>query len=228
MEITEAPAAAPAEPAAAPAAPDFESVIGKFEAAIAPRFDALEQRLPPAADEPTPVTDPNDPDFFSDAELDELGQPTDEAQERAFWAAVRQEAQAIAQQTVSEAVAPITAERREEQLGQQADELEAQYPELGQEKVQERVLELTARWAQSMGLPADQAEQLARTPKFVEVAYLAMKAQEGTAASQTPGATPPVPLEQGGAAGPAEATDAPDVGDRIVQRAQQSRFRLGQ
>lgn len=232
MEIvqgTEPAAAAPAapEPVAPAPAPDFDAIAAKFEAALAPKFEAIESRLPA---EPAPVTDPTDPDFFTPDELDpDTGAPTDAAQERAFWAAVDARATEIAQKAANEAVAPITAESRDRQIAQEVDALEAKYPELATDNaVVERVLDAAAQRAPQMGLSPEAAAALAQSPQFLEVTYLAMKAQDGQASALAPGAIPSVPLEQGGAAGPAASTDdAPDAGDRIVQLAQSSRFRLG-
>lgn len=235
MEIVQGteptPAAEPATPepaAAAPApAPDFDAIAAKFAEGIAPQFEALKERLPA---EPEPVTDPSDPRYFTPDDLDPVtGQPTDAAQERAFWDAVDVRAREIATQVAQDAVAPITAASREQQIAQEVDALEAKYPELATDTaVVERVLDAAATRAAQMGLAPDAAAALAQSPQFLEVTYLATKAQEGQASATAPGATPSVPIEQGGAAGPAAPTDdAPDAGDRIVQLAQSSRFRLG-
>lgn len=231
MEIVQAaePTETPAEaPVAAPAAaPDFDALVGRFEAAIAPKLDALEARLPPAA--AAPVTDPRDPNFFDpDSDYDPTtGQVTDEAQDRAFWAEVDQKAATIAEAKIAEALAPITADRRAEQIAAEADALELKYPALSDDATQEKVIGAAVRYAQALGLPPEQAETVALSPRFIELTYQAMLAQDQQASATAPGG-PSVPLEQGGAAGPAASTDdAPDAGDRIVQLAQSSRFRLG-
>ena len=231
MEIVQQEAAAPAaavEGAPAEAAtPNFDSLVERFTAAIEPRFETLETALKPP-EEPAAITDPNDPNFFDPTvDFGPDGSVTDEAQDRAFWAAVRQEAQTIAQQQVQEAIAPITAERRQEQVSQQADALEAKYPELTQEDVQNRVLDAAASYAQALGVKPELAGEVARSPKFIEVVYLAMKAEEQQASASAPGAAPSVPLETGGSAGPAAPTDQPDEGARLVALAQGQRFRLG-
>lgn len=237
MEITQAPEAAPeaeapAEGGAAPAAPagvDFDAIVDKLENRIGERFTALEERLPaPAPLDETPP-DPADVDAFfepQDFELD--GSLTEQAQERHFWASVQQEARTIAQKQVAEALSPLQEERAAERRDQAADALEAKYSELAKPDVQEKVLDAAVRYAQRLGVPQDQVDQVATEPAFIELTYLAMKAESTAAGESAPGA-PGVVLEQGGSAGPATGgQDAPDLGDRIVAAAQSQRFRLGQ
>lgn len=215
-------------PAAAPEAPDFDKLVGAFEERVGARFDAMEERLaPPEPDAAGEIPDPADVDaFFADDDFEVDGTLTDAAQERHFWATVQHEAAQIAEQKVNEALSPIQAEREDERRGTEADALEAKYLELQDADVVEKVLDRAVRHAQRLGVPADQVNSVATEPAFIELVYLAMKAEEQTAGEPAP-SSPGVQLESGGAAGPAAPQDAPDLGDRIVKLAGESKFRLG-
>lgn len=222
IEPVEAPAAAPEAPA--PAAPDFDALVGRIGDALEPRFAQLEERITPG--EAEPVLDPDDPNFYGPADY-VGGELTPEAQDRAFWAQVQQEARRIAEEQVKTAIAPIQAERRDERMRMEADALEQRYSELRDEAVQTKVLDEAARRAGQIGLSAGEADALARSPQFIEVVYLAMKAQEAQAAAVPAPAAPSVALEQGGAAGPSGEAAPVHEGDAIVAAGQVGRFRLG-
>lgn len=209
-------------------APDFDALFSRFEEKVGERFESLEERLPAPAGESVPeIPDPADIDaFFSDEDFADDGELTQEAQERHFWATVQKEAATIAEAKVKEALSPLQEQQEQERRGQAADALEAKYLELQNADVVEKVLDAAVRHAQRLGVPPEQVNQVATEPAFIELTYLAMKATEQTAGEPAP-AAPGVTLESGGAAGPADAQDAPDLGDRIVKLANESKFRLG-
>jgi hypothetical protein len=213
----EAPEGAAVE---APAAetPDVGALIGGFDGkleAFGQQLAALTERIPEPEPEPVePVGDAPSVQF-SDADFDDDGSLTIEAQTR--------EIEKIAASVVERTLAPQREQAEQARRDAGFDALEERYTDLADEAEQDRLLELAQARAQKLGMP-----QLAAEPDFVETVYLAEQARQRAGDEVPAGSERGVTLERGGTAPPAApSSPAPDDGSRIVARAQQSRFRLG-
>lgn len=204
--------------------PDFDALFNRFDQSLR-SLDERAQALAPAAAAPE-IPDPDSPEFFGDEDFAPGGGLTPEAEDRYFWANMDKRIATTARQMAQEMIAPIEAERRAEQRAAEADQLEAQYPELADSAVQDKVIQASIEHAQRLGLPAEMIDDVALSPRMIRIAYLAMKAEEQRGRESGPG-TPDVTLEMGGAAGPAGEQGEADLGDRIVAAAQSGRHRVG-
>lgn len=235
MEIEAAPSnegAPEGEPTGTPegeGAPDISALLGEFGSKLdqfgtqfGERLDRLEQ---PAGGEPEGGSGGGEPEIyvpqFNDDDFTAEGDLTAEAQARAV--------QEIAQRAVTEAMAPRMAAEREERRVAYADALETKYPELGEQETQNAVFDRAKQAAQQFARITGKPElaELAGEPEFLEVVYLGMKAEKQSGDEVPAGSEKEVTLEGGGGAGAASASGGDDAGDRIVQRANKSRFRLG-
>lgn len=224
QEVTpEAGAPTTTAPAAAPAQGEdpFARVMQSMEA-FGQRFDALEQRLPPAQ-QPQAEEDAGD-GFDLAALLEELpdemfaesGEVTPEGQMELMRQMARAEADAV------------RSEQQQAQVQAQhdayANHLEQQYPDLRDPGKQQEVLAEAQRLAQQMGSP-----DMVANPYFFEMAYLSMAARS-RAEAEVPAqnADRGVRLEQpGGGGGPVDNGDGPSAQQRIVGAARGGMFRLG-
>jgi hypothetical protein len=197
--------------------PNVGELLGGFGGTLEEfgrRLDSLTERLP----EPAPVDDDGDnlasTINFSEDDFDEDGSLSLEAQTR--------EIQRIAQSVVEETLRPQREAEAQQARDAGFDALEERYADLKDEAEQDRLLELAQQQAQKLGMP-----QLAAEPDFVETVYLANVARTRAGNEVPAGSERGVALERGGTAPPAAPQTAePTDGDRIVARAQKSRFRL--
>lgn len=198
-----------------------------FQQDVGSRFEQLEQRLPQPQqqeeEEPQDEFDPSlyevDPSGFSDEDFGDDGELTPEAQQRAFAEMVQRAARAEAEKLVN----PLIEQRMQEQRDRYADELEERYPQLQDPETQDRMISLTVEAANRLGRP-----EMARDPQLLEMVYLAEQARERAGQEVPAGSTQGVALERGGSAGPADASEGPDDGERIVSAYNRQHFRLGQ
>lgn len=211
------------------ATPDISALLGEFGSKLdqfgtqfGERLDRLEQ---PAGGEPEGGQGGGEPEIyvpqFGEGDFTEEGDLTAEAQARAV--------QEIAQRAVTDAMAPRLAAEREERRVAYADALESKYPKLAEPETQEKVFEQASAQARMLAQVTGRAElaELAGEPEFLEIVYLGMQAQERSGDEVPAGSEREVTIEGGGGAGAAPGSGDGDAGDRIVQRAQKSRFRLG-
>jgi hypothetical protein len=210
------------ETGAGPDLSGVERLLGEFRGTLdqfGSRFDAIEQRIPePAREEPAEEQLPTP--SFSDADYDEHGELTMEAQTRA----IQEIARDIAQQQVQAAVNPIIeAQAREADIAY-ADYLEETYPDLQDEETQDRMLAATEAFAEGIGRP-----ELANNPRMLEVVYLAQRAADAADRETPAEAAREVSVERGSGAGPAPASSSSGddaIADRIVGRAQRRQYRI--
>jgi hypothetical protein len=202
--------AAPVEtPAETPEAPDqFDKLMQGFESFktdLDQRLGKVEQALTVPEEE---YEEP-EPEGLTDADYDQAGGLTPEAAQRELQRMIREEAQKVAQ----EQIRPIQEQRAAERRASEADDIEARYPELQDEKVLKSMVDLCATEAQALGRP-----ELAAEPRFFEKVYLAAKAGESAVQPSADGADREVGLESAGGASAGEE-EADDLGDRIVKAA---------
>lgn len=158
--------------------------------------------------------DPDDPDYWDQLIAQYAGEDADDLQDPAQpqGQLPLDAIQKAVQQEIQKAIAPL----HEWRLGQEADAIEAQYPELQDPKVQQSLIQdaqATARGlAAEMGNP--EIANLARYPQFAELVFLASKARESASQEVPAGQGPEVTLEPGGGATP--ATPEEDPAARIV------------
>lgn len=198
--------------------PNVGELLGGFNGQLesfGQQLAALTERLPqPAAEEEE--GDPDTPTIdFSDDDFNDDGSLSLEAQTR--------EIERIAAAVVDRTLAPQREAQEQARRDAGFDALEGRYTDLADEANQERLLQSAQARAEALGMP-----QLAAEPEFVETVYLAEQARQRAGDEVPAGSERGVTLERGGTAPPAaSSTPTPDDGDRIVARAQQSRFRLG-
>lgn len=164
---------------------------------------------------------PAEPDFFDPqyAEQDDFG--WDEAEQEQGYDDLPPEVQEIIDARVQQHLGPIeqrlTAQQQEqlaERKTQESLRLEQEYPELASQEGASKAIQASRDAALELGrlegLPADMVRELAHSPAFVELAYLASRARD-TAAQEVPAASQGVELEGSGASpGPEPEEDAID------------------
>lgn len=199
----------------------------QFQQQFGQRFEQLEARLPePAQEEAEPAA----PDFENLESLPEefvdpeSGGLTMEGLE----ALIDQRAEGMAQRLAQEAVNPILAREENNRRIAEADALEAEFPDLGDEEVQNTVFDRAGMRAQELARMMGRPElaQLAQEPKFLRETYLAMVAEQRSGLAESGGAAE-VQLERGGSARPSGAQQGMDRGDRIVALAKKQHHRVG-
>lgn len=190
---------APAE-TAAPQAPEVD--FGP----LMERFERIESRLP----EPQPEGEP-EPEADPYEGLSELGYSEEET------AATRQVLEQIFGSQVQQAVGPLQQEIQRLRSELDYGDLEEKYPALATEEGAEKVMgesrQAAADIARQLGLPAQQAQQLAMSPRLMEFVHLAQIGRE-RAAQEKPAGQPGAELEQPGGASPPEPE--PDVNEGIL------------
>jgi hypothetical protein len=189
----------------------------QFTGSVNERFDRLEQAQQPEEEE----DEEEDlsafelsPDDFEDDDFTDDGTLTPEAQKRAFSQMVKAAVQAE--------LAPERARQADERRSAEADALEQKYPELAEPEVQQKMIERTQEFAQRIGQP-----ELWREPKLLEMVYLADTASRRAGDEIPAGSTQGVRLESGTGAPPAQSSQQPDDGDRIVALAKKRHHRVG-
>lgn len=197
--------------------PNVGELLGGFNGQLenfGQQLAALTERLPqPAAEEEDESATPTIE--FSDDDFDDDGSLSLDAQTR--------EIERIANAVVERTLAPQREAQEQARRDAGFDALEGRYSDLKDEANQERLLQSAQARAEALGMP-----QLAAEPEFVETVYLADQARQRAGDEVPAGSERGVTLERGGTAPPAaSSTPEPDDGDRIVARAQKSRFRLG-
>lgn len=193
----------------------------QFQQQMTGRFDAMEQRLPPAAEEEGDYED----DGFDPAQFFEEGQFSDDdfTDDGALSPEAQMRALADMQRAiVREELAPVLEAREQERRDREATALEQRYPELADEQTAVRYVQEGVQAAEALGNPA-----LAREPAFLEMVYLAAKARERAGQEIPAGSAPGVTLETGPGGSPASSESGDDVADRIVAAGGRKPFRIG-
>lgn len=216
----EAAAGAVEQEQQAQGAPDLAAQFADFRTQLGTdfgsRFEALEQRLPPAEQEGGHEEEGEGEDLapvFEEDDFDERGNLSLEAQTR--------EMNRLIAAQVDARLAPIEQARQQEAWDAYSDALEERYPDLADPAKQGQYIDAAMQKAQALGSPA-----LAQDPHFLEVVYLSSKAEEQARGEIPAGSEREVTIERGSGAGP--ASPASDTrGDGIVSAMTGSQFRLG-
>lgn len=176
--------------------PDIASVLESMQASQQDLRGLLESQHQLLQSEPWKAAEaeaePDAPDFSQYLDVaDPNFDPADAAQR------IAEAAKEYARQSVQEFAAPIQQEWQQMRTAQEAANLIAEFPEMGEEATQKRVLEAATAQANLLGRP-----DLAHSPAFWRLTYMASKAND--AAQQEAAQQPPAAhLEGGGGAGPA-------------------------
>lgn len=192
----------------------------QFQQQMTGRFDAMEQRLPPAAEEEGDYED----DGFDPAQFFEEGQFSDDDFTDDGTLSTEAQMRALAEMQraiVREEMAPIHEAREQDRRDAEAVALEQRYPELADEQNAQRYVQEAVDAAQALGQPL-----LAREPSFLEMTYLAAKARERAGQEIPAGGAPGVTLETGPGGSPGAGGSDDDAGERIVNAGGRKPFRI--
>lgn len=186
------------------------SSFEKFQSDVMGRFDSLSQRIP----EPEPYVDEANP---LELDLGDFGPGDVELTDAGGLTAIEE----LVRRAAVEQVAGLQGVRDRETRLAYANELEAKYPALQDETVQDEMISKTIAFAREIGRP-----EMAMDPRLLERIYLAHEAERRSASEVPAGRERGVTLERGSAAG-AGGLKQEDEGDRIVAAFNRGKFRLG-
>lgn len=207
----------PAPDTSAPAETTQEAAPGIDMSALA---DALSERFEPQFEQLRGAINPEPEPEVADpyVGLGELGYSDEET------SMTRNVLEGIFEQKMTQAVGPLQQEINRLRSELDYGDLEERYPALatpeGAERVMSESRQAAVDIARGLGLPAEQAQQLAMSPKLMEFVHLAQIGRERAAQEQPPRAG--TELEQPGGASPPEPE--PDVNDQILGAAPPKNF----
>lgn len=131
--------------------------------------------------------------------------------------AVQQMIQQEAQRLIEAQMAPMTEQIRNIQVGLDAEQLVAKYPDLNDDAVVGPVVQAAQALAEAVGDPS-----LAQNPQVVELIYKAQRADKQAAGERPVGAEQGFDLERAGGAGPAAVE--PNIAERVITAAKSQNF----
>lgn len=189
---------------------DLSPVLERFDG-LTPRFEKLEQSV-------SQLLGGDDTDDDPDAGFDFESLYGDEADPEAA-AAARINPQALqelmdqrVQQALEEHYNPLAKQVRDLQVGLDAEQLTARYPDLAKAEIAKPVIEKAKALAESVGRP-----DLTDNMQFIEAMYKAHMADAYAAGEVPVGAEKGFELERASGAGPAQA-EQPNYVERLQQR----------
>jgi hypothetical protein len=191
---------------------DLSPVLERFDG-LTPRFEKLEQSV-------SQLLGSDDTDDDPDAGFDFeslYGDPEDDP-EAAQAARINPEAlQSLMDKRVQDAidahVNPLMQQVRNIQVGLDAEQLTARYPDLAKPEIATPVIEKAKALAESVGRP-----DLTDNMQFIEAMYKAHMADAYAAGEVPVGAEKGFELERASGAGPARAAEQPNYVERLQQR----------
>lgn len=189
---------------------DLSPIMERFDA-LTPRFEKLEQSVSQlSAGEETD----DDPDAGFDFEslYGEEEDPEAAAAARINPEALQRLMDARVQEALDAQVNPLMAQVRQIQVGLDAEQLTARYPDLAKQEVAKPVLERAQALAESVGKP-----DLIDNMQFIEAIYKAEMADKYAAGEVPVGAEKGFELERASGAGPTQS-EQPNYVERLAQR----------
>lgn len=160
----------------------------------------------PTADQQFPDQPPQPPDLgFIDP-----SNPAYDPQQAA--GLLLQHMQEQQQQQLQQALAPIQQQVQDVQNSREADALAAEFPDLQQPEVAERVFKATADWVQAAGLPQEAAGNM----QVIRAVYMMGRAADLANSENEQQVPDPATLEGGGGASPGAGTGGQFTAESII------------